>query len=340
MREPVVLLDELEAGLGRVEALPGDDAEAERDQRRPQRDPARVVRASPRSRRAGSGSAARRPAAGRAGRKGSTSRTSADPPEQIPGGERRRRRSASRRRSDRCSPICSRTTLRVTSSTRAETPSGPSPSMIAPSPPFQNARPMPERRPHEQEVVELVEVPLVEQEAVERRIGVGQRLRRGRGRRCTCNRRRARPISIISVGSNDTSAGTCSMSSRILLSGADEQRVLPEALDAAADEPVAERDAGDDRAERQHGERNQHHLRRFVRGVGVVAVVVGGVVVIAPWPSCASAARRRRGPVAALAEEGHEHQPPRIERGQAGGERDADEGVGRAERRAKRRTPR
>ena len=43
MREPVVLLDQLEAGLGRVEALPGDDAEGEGDQRRPQRDPARVV---------------------------------------------------------------------------------------------------------------------------------------------------------------------------------------------------------------------------------------------------------------------------------------------------------
>ena len=47
--------------------------------------------------------------------------------------------------------------------------------MIAPSPPFQNSRPMRERRPHEEEVVELVEVPLVEQEAVERRIGVGER---------------------------------------------------------------------------------------------------------------------------------------------------------------------
>ena len=63
-----------------------------------------------------------------------------------------------------------------------------------------------ERRPHEQEVVELVEVPLVEQEAVEqpdwRRPAPAAR----RGRRCTCNRRRRSRPSIISVGRNDTSA--------------------------------------------------------------------------------------------------------------------------------------
>ena len=50
--------------------------------------------------------------------------------------------------------------------------------MMAPSPPFQNSRPIAERRPHEEEVVELVEIPLVEQEAVEQRIGVGEPLRR------------------------------------------------------------------------------------------------------------------------------------------------------------------
>ena len=43
VREPVVLLDELEAGLGRVEARPGDEAQHEGEERRAERDPARVA---------------------------------------------------------------------------------------------------------------------------------------------------------------------------------------------------------------------------------------------------------------------------------------------------------
>ena len=42
VREPVVLLDKLKARLRRVEAAPGDKAQHECDQRREQRDPARV----------------------------------------------------------------------------------------------------------------------------------------------------------------------------------------------------------------------------------------------------------------------------------------------------------
>ena len=42
MREPVALLDKLKAGLGRIEAAPGDEAQREGEQRREQRDPARV----------------------------------------------------------------------------------------------------------------------------------------------------------------------------------------------------------------------------------------------------------------------------------------------------------
>ncbi len=42
VREPVALLDQLKAGLGRIEAGPGDKAQGERDQGREQRNPARV----------------------------------------------------------------------------------------------------------------------------------------------------------------------------------------------------------------------------------------------------------------------------------------------------------
>ena len=43
VREPVVLLDELEAGLRRVEAAPGDEAQDEGDEGGEQRNPARVA---------------------------------------------------------------------------------------------------------------------------------------------------------------------------------------------------------------------------------------------------------------------------------------------------------
>ena len=104
VREPVVLLDELEARLGGIEASPGDEAENEGDERRPQRDPARVVAASPRSRRAG----ARMSSAPISGR---TSRPERIQEPDISGSPRTdtrsrtpRRRSASRKRSGRRSP--------------------------------------------------------------------------------------------------------------------------------------------------------------------------------------------------------------------------------------------
>ena len=72
-----------------------------------------------------------------------------------------------------------------------------------------------------------------------------------------------------------------------------EQRRLPEMLVVIADEIFVEDDAGEQRAGRQHGQRHQHHRRRFMH---MVHDVGGG---------------------ARPAVEGHEDQPPGIEAGQA-----------------------
>ena len=53
----------------------------------------------------------------------------------------------------------------------------------------------------------------------------------------------------------------------------EEQRVAPERLVSSADEEIAEGHAGESRAERQHCERDQHHQRRFMRGVIAVAMI-------------------------------------------------------------------
>ena len=55
---------------------------------------------------------------------------------------------------------------------------------------------------------------------------------------------------------------------------AEEQRLPPERLVAAADEEIAESHSGECRAERQHSERDQHTERRFMRGMIAVAVIV------------------------------------------------------------------
>ena len=129
--------------------------------------------------------------------------------------------------------------------------------MMKPSPPFQNSAAEPERRPHEQEVVKLVEIPLVEQELVEERIALGERAP-------------ARPVDDVHVIGDEEAAEhhqrrhqrdqprRCSISSRMWLSLARNSDVLPEALEAAADEAAAERHAGERRAKREHGERNEH----------------------------------------------------------------------------------
>ena len=106
---------------------------------------------------------------------------------------------------------------------------------------------------------------------------------------------------------------------------ADSQRIPPEFLEAAADEPVAEGDARKRRAKRQSGKRDQHDQRRFMdRMIIVMAVVVMRVVVV-------RLSRQRARPVAPMAEEGHEDEPPGIEGSEGGGDVDAPERVVRAE---------
>ena len=125
------------------------------------------------------------------------------------------------------------------------------------------------------------------------------------------------------VGDSETNADTCSMSSRMWFSWSKEQRLAPERLVAPADEEIAEGHAGESRADRQHCERNQHHQRRFMRGMIAVAVI--------PVTMTVMRARQARRPVAALAEESHEHEAPGIERGQSGRDVGAPERVHRAE---------
>ena len=77
------------------------------------------------------------------------------------------------------------------------------------------------------------------------------------------------------VGSTATQPGTWCISSRTWLSGREEERALPELVVALADEGIVEEKAGDERAERQHGERDQHDERALVRRmIAVVAMLV------------------------------------------------------------------
>ena len=69
---------------------------------------------------------------------------------------------------------------RVTSITRADTPSGPRPSISRPSPYFHRARPSHNVGAHDQRIIDLVEIPLVEEEAVKRLVALGEA---GRNRR-------------------------------------------------------------------------------------------------------------------------------------------------------------
>ena len=90
---------------------------------------------------------------------------------------------------------------------------------------------------------------------------------------------------------------------------------------------MPEQHAGERRADRERGERDQHHMRRFVRRVVVAMPVIVVPVIVLAVRGGGQGGR----PVAAMAEEGHEHQAPGIERGQRGGYDDAEEGVDRAE---------
>ena len=71
---------------------------------------------------------------------------------------------------------------------------------------------------------------------------------------------------------------------------AEEQRVLPERLVAVADEAAAEHRRRRKRAESEHGERDQHGERRFVRDE---RMAVAMIVVVMRVASCARPAASR-----------------------------------------------
>jgi hypothetical protein len=95
-------------------------------------------------------------------------------------------------------------------------------------------------------------------------------------------------------GETFTQVGTSCMACRMWLS-AKEDGALPEGLELMADERALEHHTGERSADRQQKQRHQHHPRRFMDMAHDVD-------------------RRAR-----LAVEGHEGQPPRIERRQRGG---------------------
>ncbi len=134
----------------------------------------------------------------------------------------------------------------------------------------------------EQEVIQLVEVPLVEQELIQPlmipreffgqiRLGDVEHERHQRAQHHHHRRR------ILGPGRN--------LFHVLDDGGIHLQRLAEELLDAVTGEQLLERKAGKDRARRQHEQRNQHHQRALVRRLIVMLVV-------------------------RLAEEGLEHQAP------------------------------
>jgi hypothetical protein len=155
----------------------------------------------------------------------------------------------------------------------------------------------------EQEVVQLVEIPLVEQEPVEPlmlRSEPDWRLRRAdvevpggdEARNHGDQRRQLHPHRHVVEIVQD------------VVVGQQEQRALPEGVVARADEGVLEDDAGEQRARGEDEQRHQHHRRRFM---DMVHDLMAG---------------------ARLAVEGHEDQPPGIEAGEGGGDDEQAEGEG------------
>ena len=150
-------------------------------------------------------------------------------------------------------------------------------------------------RAHEDEVVEFVEVPLVEQEAVQQLVLARE------------FDRNIRPADIELPGDDEADhhhhrrqqADPERDVLHVLEHGValgEGERLAEEALDAVTGEDFLERQAGQDRADGEEAERDQHDHRAFVRVLPVLAVV-------------------------RLAVEGLEDQPPGIERGQQRGAR-------------------
>ena len=148
-------------------------------------------------------------------------------------------------------------------------PSGPNPSMILPSPLFHSPRRAASPAAHEQPVVQLVEIPLVEQEA-----GTAPRHRAGQPRRdvglerCRTDRRaRCRATPTISGSSFDPERHVVRVPAATSLRSATQDRVAPELAMCSPDEGVVAEPAGEDRADRQHDQRHQHDPRALVHVV-------------------------------------------------------------------------
>ena len=146
----------------------------ESDDRRPQRDPARVVAASPRPRRAAAGESA--PTSGRIrdAERMPKAEHQRDSPEQKPGDERRDADQHGEGVVIDVAGLQPHDVARHVDDARRDAvrPEAVDDAAVA-ALPEQPAEP--EGRAHEDEVVELVEIPFVEQEAVEERVGARQR---------------------------------------------------------------------------------------------------------------------------------------------------------------------
>ena len=190
----------------------------------------------------------------------------------------------------------------------------------SPGPPQEAAEP--HRRAHEDGVVELVEVPLVQEEAVQHRVLGGEVPRR-------------RLVDHVHVPGEAEAEGHHDRRQprdqgrdvvdllHDLVVGAEEQRALPEIPRMLADEGVMEQKARQERSGRQHAERDQHHERALVRAViAVVPVLVirmGGGLDVARALVVLDALVVARDVVTAMRParlllEGHEEQAPGIER--------------------------
>ncbi len=130
----------------------------------------------------------------------------------------------------------------------------------------------PQRRPDEDDVVELVDVPLVEQELVERLV-LARELDRQLGLADVevpgdqeAERHHHRRQQRDAVGHVVHGRGGCGCSAEL-------EQVAEERLDTVPDEQLLERIARQDRAGRQERERDQDHQRALARGVVVMAVV-------------------------------------------------------------------
>ena len=153
-------------------------------------------------------------------------------------------------------------TLRQVAGDRGD-PVGSQPVDDGPVPalPEQMAHPL--GRVHEQEVVELVEIPLVEEQEVDRPEGPGH------------GRRQARPQDIHDEGEPDAAEtqdqrrqadpfGHIMPRLDRIVTRQDEQRLTPVIRHVMADEERIEDDAGEGRPEGQRNQRHPHHFRGFM----------------------------------------------------------------------------